>query len=171
VYTGKITIKETDKTDLLNVMELWNDGEVMFYVGFPNGLGTTIEHLQEWLNGVNRNVFRRHYSIYAENVGYCGETYYEIDREHDLAILDIKLLPKARGKGIASYALSHTINQVFENGLATKAYVDPNPDNKKAWELYAKLGFISKPRPEFLNQGLTYLEVTQDTFKCTHSTK
>jgi len=46
--------------------------------------------------------------------------------------------------------------------LATKAYVDPNPANKKAWALYEKLGFISKPRPEFLPPDETYLEVTKD---------
>ena len=146
-------------------MKLWNNGQVMFYVGFPRGLGVTIERLQQWLNGVNQNIFRRHYSVYAEDIGYCGETFYDIDHEHDLAILDIKLLPKAQGKGIAAYAFSHVIDQVFSNNLASKAKVDPHPDNKKAWELYEKLGFISKPRPEYLEDYPTYLEVTPDTFK------
>jgi RimJ/RimL family protein N-acetyltransferase len=165
VYTGKITIKETDQSDLPNVMRLWNDGRVMFYVGYPDGLSVTLDRLEKWLGGVNQNIFRRHYSIYAEDIGYCGETYYEIDREHDVAILDIKVLPEARGKGIAAYAFSYVIDQVFSNNLATKARVDPHPDNKKAWDLYAKLGFISKPRPEYLPEGPTYLEVTPDTFK------
>jgi len=165
VYTGKIRIKETNQSDLPNVMQLWNNGQVMFYAGFPRGLGVTIERLQQWLTGVNQDIFSRHYSIYAENIGYCGETFYDIDRGHDLARLDIKLLPKAQGKGIAAYAFSHVINQVFSNNLATKAYVDPHPDNKKASKLCAKLGFVSKPRPEFLEKGPTYLEVTRDTFK------
>jgi RimJ/RimL family protein N-acetyltransferase len=146
-------------------MKLWNDGQVMFYVGFPNGLGVTLERLQQWLDGVNQDIFSRHYSIYAENIGYCGETFYDIDHEHDLAILDIKLLPKAQGKGIAAYAFSNVIDQVFTNNLATKAYADPRLDNKKASKLCAKLGFVSKPRPEFLLKGPTYLEVTRDTFK------
>lgn len=162
MYIEKITIKETDEKDLLNIMDLWNNGEVMFYVGFPNGLGVTIEQLKKWLNGVNQSNIRRHYSIYTESIGYCGETYYEIDLEHDLATLDIKLFPKAQGKGIAAYALSYVLNQVFENNLATKAYVDPNPDNKNAWKLYEKLGFISKPRPEFLEENEIYLEITKD---------
>lgn len=41
----KITVKETGNEDLQNVMELWNNGEVMFYVGFPNGLGTDLDNL------------------------------------------------------------------------------------------------------------------------------
>jgi len=165
VYTGKIRIKETDQSDLQNVMQLWNNGQVMFYAGFPRGLGVTIERLQQWLIGVNQDIFSRHYSIYAENIGYCGETFYDIDRRHDLARLDIKLLPKAQDKGIAAYAFSHVIDQVFSNNLATKAYADPHPDNKKASKLCAKLGFVSKPRPEFLEKGPTYMEVTRDAFK------
>ena len=71
--TAEITIKETDENDLLNVMDLWNNGEVMFFVGFPNGLGVTIEKLKLWLSGVNKNEFRKHYSIYIESIGYCGK--------------------------------------------------------------------------------------------------
>jgi RimJ/RimL family protein N-acetyltransferase len=165
VYTGKIRIKETDQSDLPNILQLWNNGQVMHYVGFPRGLGVTIERLQQWLEGVHQDTHSRHYSIYAENIGYCGETFYDIDRAHDLARLDIKLLPKAQSKGIAAYAFSYVIDQVFSNDLATKAYADPHPDNKKASKLCAKLGFVSKPRPEFLEKGPTYLEVTRDTFK------
>jgi len=165
VYTGTIRIKETNQADLPNIMQLWNNGQVMFYVGFPQGLGVTMERLQQWLEGINQDTDSKHYSIYAQDIGYCGETFYRIDREHDLAILDIKLLPRAQGKGIAAYALSCTIDHVFSNSLASKAYADPHPKNKKAWNLYAKLGFVSKPRPKFLEKGSTYLEVTPETFK------
>jgi RimJ/RimL family protein N-acetyltransferase len=162
MHKENITIKETDENDLLNIMNLWNSGEVMLYVGFPNGLGVTIDKLNKWLTGINQNKFRRHYSIYEDKIGYCGETYYEIDSEHDLATLDIKLQPEAQGKGIAAYSLSYAINQVFENNLASKAYVDPNPSNKSAWQLYERLDFISKPRPKFLPEGETYLELTKE---------
>lgn len=171
VYTGKIRIKETDQSDLPNIMQLWNNGQVMFYVGFPSGLGVTMERLQQWLEGINQDIYSRHYSIYAQDIGYCGETFYDVDREHDLARLDIKLLPRAQGKGIAAYAFSYVIDQVFSNNLASKARVDPHPKNKKAWNLYAKLGFVSKPRPAFLPKGPTYLEVTRDTFTSAYPTK
>lgn len=41
---------------------------------------------------------------------------------------------------------------VTDNNLAPRAYVDPNPQNKKAWKLYSKLGFVSKERPELLEK-------------------
>ncbi len=165
MYTGKIKIKETDQSDLPNIMQLWNNGQVMFYVGFPRGLGVTMERLQQWLEGINQDIYSRHYSIYAQDIGFCGETFYDVDRNRDLARLDIKLLPRAQSKGIAAYAFSHAIDQVFSSNLATKAYADPHPKNKKASRLCEQLGFVSKPRPTFLPKGLTYLEVTQETFK------
>lgn len=160
-----IIIKETLLEDLKNVMDLWNNEEVMFYVGFPNGLGITLEQLERWLANNQKNPFYKHFSIYTDELGYCGETCYDVDREHDLASLDIKLLPKAQGKGIASYALRYAINQVFELNLATKAYVEPTPTNQKAWSLYERIGFVSKPRPAFLELDETYLEITKDLFR------
>jgi hypothetical protein len=83
MYTGKITIKETTESDLENIKSLWNNGEVMFFVGFPGG----------------------------------------------------------------------KVNRV---------YVEPSPANKKAWALYGKLGFVSKPRPTYLEDEDTYLGLTKD---------
>lgn len=164
MYNEKVEIKETCKEDLENIVALWNDGQVMSYVGFPQGLGISYEDLERWLKGVNQNIYRKHYSIYTDDLGYCGETYYEIDHENDLAILDIKVFPKAQGKGIAEYSLRCAIAQVFQQKLASKAIVDPEPENKAAWKLYKKLGFVSKPRPEYLEPGLTYLEITPEIY-------
>jgi RimJ/RimL family protein N-acetyltransferase len=157
-----ITIKETTADDLTNVMELWNNGQVMTYVGFPQGLGTTLEDLYKWLPWAISKPLRCHYSIYERDLGYCGECFYNVDIEHGLALLDIKLLPKAWGKGIAHYGLHHAINKAFLIGNAERVYVDPHPDNKKAWILYEKLGFKSVERPKFLEEWDTYLEIKRE---------
>ena len=156
----EITIKETTKDDLENVMSLWNDGDVMHFVGFPEGLGTTIERMESWINWVIAKPQRCHYSIYAKDIGYCGETFYNVD-DNGAAALDIKLFAKARGKGIAKKALLFAIDQAFVEGKAKLVYVDPHPDNKNAWKLYDRLGFLSKPRPKYLDEGETYLEITR----------
>ena len=94
-----------------------------------------------------------HYSIYTDDISYCGEAFYEIDTEHgNAASLDIKLLPKARGKGIAANALTHAIAKAFENG-AEKVWVDPNPANEKALALYNRLGFVRKEMPDYLKEN------------------
>ncbi|KEZ88343.1 hypothetical protein IO99_02735 [Clostridium sulfidigenes] len=161
MYKGEITIKETTERDLENVMNLWNNGEVMFFVGFPDGLGITLDQLKGWLKGAIKKPERCHYSIYAEGIGYCGETFYDVDVKHDLASMDIKLLPHAQGKGIAAKALSFAIDKAFTGGKVNQVYVEPQSANRKAWALYEKLGFVSKERPTYLEEDDTYLELTK----------
>ena len=38
MYIGEITIRETTERDLENIMNLWNNGEVMFLWVFQMGL-------------------------------------------------------------------------------------------------------------------------------------
>lgn len=161
----RIIIKETSQEDLLNLMSLWNNGEVMSFVGYPQGLGMTLLKLMEWLPWAISKPGRCHYSIYQHEVGYCGETFYHVDEMYETAALDIKLLPEAQGKGIAEFALRFAIEQAFIQGKAKRVYVDPHPDNVKAWKLYRKLGFTSKPRPTFLEPWDTYLEITREDWE------
>lgn len=143
-----IVIKETTEDDLNHIVELWNSGDVMFYVGFPQGLNVTKEKLvKQWLPHININHLRKHYSIYHQELGFCGETYYEVKTNHKAA-LDIKLFPKARGLGIATYSLKYAISNAFNLGQAEIVYVDPHIDNQKAVKLYKKLGFKELTHPE-----------------------
>lgn len=145
-----ITIKETTAKELDNVKALWADGDVMKFVGFPDGLLQTDDEMKAWLDWIESERPKvNHYSIFDGSV-YCGETFYSIDSKHgNNASMDIKLFGFARGKGIAAKALSYAIEQAFENG-AEKVWVDPNPNNEKALTLYKRLGFVQKPRPEYL---------------------
>ena len=162
-----IEIRETSAEDLENVRRLWADGDVMRYVGFPDGLHHTDEEMRDWLKWITANSPDiKHYSVYEDCV-YCGEAFYEIDREHDSsAALDIKLFRFARGRGIASQALSYTIEEAFRNG-AESVWVDPVPQNEKAIALYSRLGFRRKEMPEHLltpgkEPVSVYMELRED---------
>lgn len=158
----KLEIRETDERDLTNICSLWADGDVMNFVGFPEGLKYTEEKINKWFEYIRESrPETNHFSIFV-NGEYVGETYYSIDKKHEnLGSLDIKLFSTARGKGIAMRSLSFAIDQAFENG-AEKVYVDPSIKNKKAIALYKKLGFVEKIFPEhFKNDGeqnFIYLE-------------
>jgi len=142
-----LEIKETTIEDIKCVQQLWADGDVMKFVGFPDGLHETDERMQNWLRWIESNrPTLNHYSIF-EDGKYCGESGYQIDAEHQSAGLDIKLFRFARGRGIATKALSHVIEEAFKNGAET-VWVDPDPQNAKAFALYTRLGFKRKDMPE-----------------------
>lgn len=159
-----IRIELTSENDLLNVQRLWGNPDVMHFVGFPDGLQVTVEYLNEkWLPWVQNPPKRQHYSIYEERVGYCGECFYDVD-DTGLACMDIKLLPEARGKGIAFEGLAYAINNAFMVGNARCAYVDPSPKNEKALRLYQRLGFRETVRPAHLEDPgceYVYMELTR----------
>lgn len=160
-----ITVKETTSNDLSNVQQLWADGDVMKFVGFPEGLHETDESMKKWFSRiVSSKPTVNHFSIFDNDI-YCGEAFYSIDVKHDhSASLDIKLFRFARGKGIAATALSYVIQEAFKNG-AKRVWVDPNPKNVKAIALYERLGFQRKPMPEYRieNEDITsiYMELIQ----------
>ena len=141
-----LEIRQTTAADLENVRRLWADGNVMYYVGFPEGIKETDESMREWYERlVPKRPLSEHYSIY-EDGAYCGETGYSIDRDHASASLDIKLFAFARGRGLAARALTHAIGQAFQTGAQT-VWVDPDPRNAKAIALYERLGFTRKEMP------------------------
>ena len=161
-----IEIKETTARDIENIQRLWADGDVMRFVGFPDGLIKTDEEMKNWFMWIesNRPVLN-HYSIF-EDGKYCGESFYKIDREHQCAALDIKLFRFARGRGIATAGLTHAIKEAFRNGAET-VWVDPNPENTKAIALYKRMGFRQKDFPDHLLSGdevrsSIYMELRKD---------
>ena len=167
-HNPNLNMKLTATEDLENVQRLWATPEVMRYVGFPEGLRETMEHLRhQWLPWVQCPPKRQHYSVYTEAGEYCGEAFYDVD-ETGLACMDIKLLPQARGRGIAFAALAHALNQAFAVGGAQRAYVDPNPENQKALKLYTRLGFQKAERPSHLGDPgcpYVYLELTRQDWE------
>jgi len=161
-------VRETTKSDFENLVMLWNNGTVMSFVGFPGGTNTTLDEMDEWFECAINKPSRCHYSIYNNEVGYCGETFYNVDIETGTACLDIKLLPVAQGQGIAQTALKFVINKAFDVGNAERVYVEPHPDNRKSWALYEKVGFISKPRPKYLYDSNTYMEISRGEWNRHH---
>ena len=155
-------LRLTCEADLEHVQRLWATPSVMHYVGFPEGLHETMAHLREnWLPWVQQPPKRQHWSVYAEGVGYCGETYYNVD-ETGLACMDVKLLDCARGKGIGYRALSHALNAAFHVGGADRATWTLIRKTGRLLALYAALGFLPAVRPSHLEPwDSTYFELTR----------
>lgn len=154
-----LTITPTTETDLIHIQALWNDGNVMTFVGFPQGLGMTMEKMHQWYTWLSAGrPLREHFSIYDSGV-YCGESFFNID-EHGFAALDIKLFAASRSKGIGSQGLRHAIRKAFHGGAHT-VWVDPSEVNTKALALYQRLGFKAAQRPAHQEDipGFIYLQL------------
>lgn len=144
-----VQIHETGEADLKNLQALWARGDVMAFVGFPDGLHKTDGEMTEWYQWIQENRPRlNHYSVYEDGV-YCGESFYELDSATGAAALDIKLLPAARGRGLGEGALTYAVFSAFQAGAA-RVWVDPDPKNEKAIALYRRLGLVHKPTPQEL---------------------
>jgi hypothetical protein len=96
----RVTIRYTAIHDLPDLMTLWNDGRVMKWVGFPEGLGYDLDKLMNWYSQLQANPNRHHFVVHEEGTGFCGELYYAADKEHKRAGLDIKLIPETQGRRI-----------------------------------------------------------------------
>lgn len=163
-----IVIKQTEKEDLENTRLLWADGNVMKFVGFPNGIESSEEDMLEWFESIAENRPNMdHFSIY-EDGAYCGEAFYGINEQTGRAALDIKLFESARGRGIGKRGLMHAMREAFKSG-AKLVYVDPNPENERAIRLYEGVGMIRKEMPIELADAdypdFMYYELTREEYE------
>ena len=62
-----IEVKETTARELPLVQRLWTDGDVMRFIGFPEGLRQTDEEMQNWFRWIESGrPARNHYSIFED---------------------------------------------------------------------------------------------------------
>ncbi len=162
----KVIIKETDENDLKDIQRLWNNGDVMKTVGFPEGLGQTFAEMMLWFNNLQATNKARHYIVLSSDDDFCGELFYRKDPEHKRAGLDIKLLPEAQGRGLATEALQLFIDYIFKNEDDIEAvWTEPARENKAARRLYTRVGLKEKERPDDMGSKGSYWELTRNDWQ------
>ena len=167
-YTGeRVMIKETQKKDLKNILSLWNNGAVMQWVGFLEGLNITSEKIQEWFSSIQKSGLANHYVVVTkENDLFIGELFYMKNPEHKRAGLDIKLLPESQGKGLATETLKLFIDLIFKTEDQIDAvWTEPSKDNTAARGLYSRCGLKETVRPDDMEPAASYWELTREEWK------
>ena len=156
----EITLRPTLASDLPDLMTLWNDGRVMAWVGFPDGLGYDAAKIARWFERVRSREDRRHYVVVSSSLGFCGEAYYAVDPGSRRAGLDIKLRPETQGGGRATAALTALIHRVFETESAVDSvWTEPAVHNLAARTLYWSCGLRPTDRPADMEPGPSYWEL------------
>jgi RimJ/RimL family protein N-acetyltransferase len=154
----EVRIRPTTEADLEDLLGLWNDGRVMKWVGFPDGLGYDSARVARWFARLQETPHRRHFVVVSSHLGFCGEVYYAIDDRHR-AGLDIKLRPEVQGGGRAAAALRALIERVFAADPEVEAvWTEPSAENLAARTLYWSCGLRPTKRPADLEPGQDYWE-------------
>jgi len=162
-HLGNITLRSTTGSDLPDLLALWNDGRVMQWVGFPEGLGYDYPKLTRWFRQLQTSPHRHHFVVQSDTLGFCGETYYQVDSPHRRAGLDIKLIPQAQGQGIATKALGILIRRVFDTEPEVEAvWTEPAEKNVAARRLYARCGLQPAGRPKDMKPFDSYWELRRE---------
>ena len=163
IHGTRVTLSPTTPADLPDLLRLWNDGRVMRWVGFPDGLGYDQAKIEDWFERVQANTCRHHCMVHSPEIGFCGEAYYAADLAHRRAGLDIKLLPEAQGQGLAVDALSTLISYIFETEPDIQTvWTEPSEQNLAARRLYTRCGLQPRPRPADLEPYESYWELSRD---------
>ena len=138
ISNGKLSIRNATVEDAPLLSKWWNDGRVMAHAGFPNGLG--ISENQVAVSLEKDNDLQRRLIIELENEP-IGEMSYRTPEEK-IAEIGIKICaPEQQNKGYGTECLKMLIEQLFVNMGYNKIILDTNLNNKRAQQVYERLGF------------------------------
>jgi RimJ/RimL family protein N-acetyltransferase len=161
----RVILRTTSGADLAHLMALWNDGRVMKWVGFPNGLGYDQNDMNDWFGRVETNPDRNHFVVFTPGIGFCGEVYYAVEKERRRAGLDIKLLPGAQGQGLATDALQTLIDHVFKTeSEVDQVWTQPSQTNNAARRLYTRCGLKPGAIPADLGTGESFWVLSREAW-------
>lgn len=154
IETERTIIRLPKSSDFEFIKNLWLDGEVMNFVGFPEGLKVSDQEIYDWLHRDNKEVFRliveeKETKEPIAETGWGTGVKYPFTNSRKCTGLEIKIKKSYWGKGYGTEILHGVIDHIFENTNYKVVYVDPNIDNIGAVSLYKKLGFKSVGKPLF----------------------
>jgi len=134
----------------------------MKWVGFPDGLNQTINDVKKWWEKIQKSDQAHHFVIFTKDNEFCGELFYKKDPKNKRAGLDIKLLPKMQGRGLATESLQLLISYIFKNEPQIEAvWTEPSEENSAARKLYSRCGLKSKERPADMEPAESYWELVR----------
>ncbi|MBR1584486.1 MAG: GNAT family N-acetyltransferase [Clostridia bacterium] len=138
IRNDDMIIRNAEKDDCNQLAAWWNDGNVMAHAGFPLGLNTTAQEIQ---NQIAKDTDETKRTLIIEYRGQSiGEmNYYNMG--HRVAEIGIKICDASfQEKGLGRIVLSMLIHELFIQGY-TKIILDTNKNNTRAQHVYEKLGF------------------------------
>jgi 2-hydroxy-3-keto-5-methylthiopentenyl-1-phosphate phosphatase len=130
-----------DGRHLAGYERLWESGEVMGNVGYPNGLGLSAEGYAKELERLG-NCRDAIYLAIEDKAGmFMGEVKLAFPDKTNHCHHDLKLLPEFQGRGIGYSVWRLLLERTRSRWPHAIPAVTPSIKNEKAIALYRKLGF------------------------------
>lgn len=131
-----IVIRNASADDAETLCRWWNDGKVMAHAGFPKGLGTTVQKIEEALRQDTEDTFRR--LILEIGGAEVGElSFRDFGKSCEIGI---KICDEAyQNHGYGRIVLSLFIKELFKK--YERIFLDTDLENIRAQHVYEALGF------------------------------
>lgn len=134
-----LTIRNANAKDCSLLATWWNDGSVMAHAGFPYGLNTNSNEIENQIANDSDETKRR--LILERDNKPIGEMSFTVQQK-TIVEIGIKICDvHEQNKGLGKLFLSMLITELYKNKKITKIILDTNLENKRAQHVYETLGF------------------------------
>ena len=153
-----LLIRYANKDDAKILCNWWNDGKIMAHAGFPNGINTTVEKIEEQISQETDETTRR-FIIEIDNEP-SGEMNYR-NKGENVAEIGIKIcIFNNQEKGYGTKLIKMFMEYVFTKLKYNKIILDKKLNNKRAQHVYEKIGFIQTG----VDENAIYYELLKEKY-------
>jgi len=156
----RIRIRPVRREDLPFLQVLWNDGSVMRYQGYPEGMHATAADMERWWVALQTarpdhqglaSLPSPHTIIETIDGTPLGELTYSLDAK-ERARFDLKLAPRFWKQGYGGEAMRIFLRELFVTTKVKTVIMEPSPDNAPARRLLERNGFHPTPTENHPNR-------------------
>jgi RimJ/RimL family protein N-acetyltransferase len=142
--TCRLQVRVAGLQDAAFFYRLWNDPQVMYYVGFPHGLGLSLAQVTCQLErGAGHSVFERNLLVVqAGSHTALGECYLGLPQGKQVAETDIKLLPDFWGQGYGTEIKQGMLDYLFTHSDCLVVQATPNRENLASIRMQEAVGGV-----------------------------
>lgn len=138
--TDRLVVRTAEPADADFVAALWNDPDVMRYVGFPEGLGTAAREVLARIDSPADGVFGRILIITLKDGTAIGNAHIGRVDDDGITETDVKLDPAFWGYGFGREVKHGLVEYIFANTCACAVQATPNRRNKASIRMQEHVG-------------------------------
>jgi len=143
IETERMLIRPVRADDLAHLLCWWNDGEVMRHVGFPNGLGITMEELKaSWKKWKDDPLGLMKIICLKDGTGIGETCFHDYQPDNKQVEIGIKICRSDLwGQDLGTEALAAMTRYAFETLEVNRVLLNPSKTNARIIHVNEKCGY------------------------------